>query len=122
MTATRFGLVGRESRKNLPRSVPARQTDGKRESAHEYEAHSPSRIQIEPAARQELETQIAIDQPCQEAASCKHRERMHGGDQDCHSEIGVDKSACRFVTSVQIGGAAKTQIDRYQHQPGAMRG
>jgi len=105
----------------VTRSVPARQVDRKRESAHQYEAEGPSRIQIEPAPRHELETQVPVDQPGQDAAGCDHRDRVDDGDQDRHAEMGFDEGACRLVAAVEIGGAAETKIDRYQHQSRAMR-
>jgi len=93
--------------------VPARQADHKRESAHQYEAEGPSRIQIKPAPRHELETQVPVDQPGQDAAGCDHRDRVDDGDQDRHAEMGFDEGACRLVAAVEIGGAAETKIDRY---------
>ena len=43
---------------------------------------------------------------------------MHDGDQDCHAEIGLHKSACCLLARI---GTVKAQIEQYQHQPGAMR-
>src|SRR5436190_23096899 len=103
-------------------SVPARQADHKRDTAHEYQAQGPSRIQIEPAPRHELETEIAVDQPRQESAGGNHRDRMDAGDQDGHVEIGIDESARRLVAAVAAGGMAEAEINRYQHQSRAMRG
>jgi hypothetical protein len=71
--------------------VLVRKDDRERESAHQNEADGPSRIQIEPAPRHELKTQVAVDQPCGESASHHHRDRMDNGHQDCHAEIGVDE-------------------------------
>jgi hypothetical protein len=65
--------------------------DRERESTDQNEADGPSRIQIEPAPRHELKTQVAVDQPCGESASHHHRDRMDNGHQDCHAEIGVDE-------------------------------
>jgi hypothetical protein len=101
--------------------VPARQVDRKRESAHQNKAERPSRIQIEPAPRHELETQVPVDQPGQDAAGYDHRDRVDGGDQDGHAEIGIDEGSRRLVASVEVGGTAETKIDRYQHQSRAMR-
>ena len=42
-------------------SLPARQADRKRKRTHQHETEGPSRIQIEPAPRHELETQVAVD-------------------------------------------------------------
>src|SRR5712691_7221183 len=105
----------------VTRSVPARRADRKRESAHQYEAEGPSRIQVEPAPRHERETQVAVDQPRQESAGCDHRDRVDGGNQDGHADIGIDEDACRLVAPVEVGDAAETKIDRYQHQSRAMR-
>ena len=44
-------------------SVVARQPDRERDGAHQYEAECPRRIQIEPAPRDEFETEVAIDEP-----------------------------------------------------------
>ena len=96
--------------------MPARQLDHKRESAHQYEAEGPSRIQIKPAPRHELETQVPVDQPGQDAAGCDHHDRVDDGDQNGHAEIGIDEDACRLVAPVEVGGAAETEIDRHQHQ------
>ena len=102
-------------------SVLLRKDDRKRESAHKNEADGPSRIQIEPAPRHELETQVAVDQPRGESASHYHRERVDNGDQDGRAEIGVDERACRLVASVEVGGPAEPEIDRHEHQSRAMR-
>ena len=42
-------------------SVLVRKYDREGQSAHQNEADGPSRIQIEPAPRYELETQVAVD-------------------------------------------------------------
>ena len=84
--------------------MPACQTDRKRESADQYEAEGPGRIQVEPAPRHELEPQVAIDQPCQDSAGCYHRDRVDNGNQDGHAEIIIDEGACRLVTPVEISG------------------
>jgi hypothetical protein len=49
--------------------VLVRKDDRERESSHQDEADGPSRIQIEPAPRHELETQVAVDQTRGESAS-----------------------------------------------------
>jgi len=87
--------------------VPARQVNRKRESAHQCEAKGPSRIQIEPASRHERETQVAIDQPRQEAAGRDHRDGVDDGDQDGHAEIGIDEGTCRLVAPAEVGGTAE---------------
>ena len=46
---------------------------------------------------------------------------MNDGDQDGHSEIGIDEGPCGLVGPVEAGGAAETKIDRHQHQSRAMR-
>ena len=84
-----------------------RKYDREGQSAHQHEADGPSRIQIEPAPRHELETQVAVDQPRGESASHYHRERVDNGDQDGRAEIGVDEGACRLVASVEFGGPAE---------------
>jgi len=48
-------------------SALARYAYRKRARAHRNEAEGPSRIQIEPAARHELEIKVAVDQPREEA-------------------------------------------------------
>ena len=42
-------------------SMLVSETDHERKGAHQNEADGPSRIQIEPAPRHELETEIAVD-------------------------------------------------------------
>jgi hypothetical protein len=42
-------------------SVPAREADRKRQRPHQDKTEGPSCIQIEPAPRHELETQVAVD-------------------------------------------------------------
>ena len=116
-----FALLVADQGQEKAGSVPVRQVDRKRESAHQCEAEGPSRIQIEPASRHECETQVAIDQPRQEAAGCDHRDGVDDGHQNGHAEIGIDEGTCRLMAAVGIGGTAKTKIDRYQHQSGAMR-
>ena len=91
------------------RSVLAGEADRQRECADEDEAQRPGLIQIEPAPRQELETQIAVCEPCRPAARRNHCQRMDQGDQDGHAEVRVDQSACRLVAGVQVSGAAQTQ-------------
>jgi hypothetical protein len=103
-------------------SVRVRKDDRKRESAHQNEANGPSRIEIEPAPRHELEAQVAVHQPRGESASRDHRRRVDNGDQNGHAEIGVDEGTCRLMASVEVGGPTESQIDRYEHQSRAMRG
>ena len=98
-----------------------RKAEHERESTHQDEADGPSRIQVEPAPRHELETQVAVDQPCQESAGCNHRDGVDDGDQDSHAEIGIDEGACRFVASVKVGGHAEPEVNRHEHQSCAMR-
>ena len=101
--------------------MTARQADHKRDSAHQYEAEGPSRIQIEPTPAHELETQVSVDQPGQDAAGCDHRDRVDDGNQGGHAEVGIDEVGCRLMAAVEVSGAAETKIDRYQHQSRAMR-
>ena len=100
--------------------MTARQADHKRDSAHQYEAEGPSRIQIEPTPAHELETQVSVDQPGQDAAGCDHRDRVDDGNQGGHAEVGIDEVGCRLMAAVEVSGAAETKIDRYQHQSRAM--
>ena len=63
-----------EAGEHVGPSVPACHADRKRESAHQYEAEGPSRIEIEPASRHELETQVAVDQPRQAPPAVSSRQ------------------------------------------------
>src|ERR1700730_14462050 len=101
-------------------SVRVRKAERQRESADQDETEGPSRIQIEPAPRDELETQVAVDQPRQESAGCDHRDRVDDGDQDGHTQIGIYECARRLVSLVEVGGSADTEIDWYEHQSRAM--
>ena len=84
-------------------------TDREREGAHQDETEGPRCIEIEPAPRHELETQVAVDQPRQGSAGCDHRDSVDDGDQDRHAEIGLYEGACRLVTPVEVGGPAKSR-------------
>jgi hypothetical protein len=114
------GHLSAQSERPQRRSL-ARQSDHKRQSTYQDEAEGPSRIQIEPTPRHELETLVAVDQPCQEAAGGDHRDGMDDGNQDGHTETSIDKGACRLVASVDVGGSAETKIDRHEHQSSTMR-
>jgi hypothetical protein len=72
-------------------------------------------VKIEPAPRHELETQLAINQPCGESASHHHRDRMHNGYSDGRAEIGVDEGACRLMASVKVGDPAEPEINQHEH-------
>src|SRR5437016_14192485 len=95
--------------------MTARQADHKRDSAHQYEAEGPSRIQIETTPAHELETQVSVDQPGQDAAGCDHRDRVDDGNQGGHAEVGIDEVGCRFMASDEVSGAAVHKIVQYQH-------
>jgi hypothetical protein len=69
------------------------------------EAEGPSRIQIEPTPAHELETQVSVDQPGQDAAGCDHRDRVDDGDQGGHAEVGIDEVGCRLMAAVEVSGA-----------------
>src|SRR5271167_272749 len=72
----------------VPYKIHTVLTDNGLHFTGEDETKGPSRVQIEPAPRYELETPVAVDQPRQEAAGRDHRGRMDDRDQDGHPEIG----------------------------------
>src|SRR3954453_13871861 len=93
----------------------------KSNTAYENKSQCPNPIEIEPAARDELQTEILVDEPSQATASRNHRQRMHGGNDDCHAQIGGDEPAPRLMSGMVIGSTAETEIDGDEHQSGAVR-
>jgi hypothetical protein len=82
----------------------------KRERADQNEANGPGRIQIEPAPRHKLETQVAVDQPRQAAAGRDHRHSVDDGDKDGHADIGLIRAA---TASWPLSRSAERQRPRW---------
>src|SRR5205085_12126387 len=83
------------------------------DGSHHDKADGPDRIQIEPAARYEFETKIAVNKPCQVAARSDHRGCVDDGDQHSHSETCADKRPGCLVRPVEAGLPADSKIDRH---------
>src|ERR1700736_6330554 len=94
--------------------------DRQRNSAHHNEADGPGHVQIEPAPRHEFETEIPIDQPRRASAGSDHRGGVSNRDQHGQTEIGIDEDRCRRVACVEVRGLAQPEINRHQHQSGAV--
>src|SRR5215510_14334607 len=73
----------RTENRSLPRSLtsmPASETDCERNRADQDEAERPDHVQVEPASRQILQAEIAVDQPRGAATGRDHGDRVHDGD------------------------------------------
>ena len=58
------------------------------------------------APRHELETQVPVDQPGQDAAGYDHRDRVDDGDQDGHAEIGINEGGIVTETRSEASGVS----------------
>lgn len=98
----------------------SRRRQPERQCARHDQARRPHRVEIEPAPRYELQPEIAVHEPREPAAGADHRDGMHGRDDERHPEMRIDERGRRAMAGVLVE-PAQPQVDRYQHQPRAMR-
>ena len=101
--------------------MPVGETDRERDSPNQNEADSPNYIQVEPASRNELQAQIAVDEPRRTSAGRDHCNRVDKRNDRRRTEICTDKHGGWFADLTRAGGLAKAEIDRNEHQARAMR-
>jgi hypothetical protein len=100
--------------------MPAREIEAEGHNANQNEAGGPDYIQIEPASRDEPQSQMAVDQPRQTSAGADHGSDVHQRHQNRHPETRLHQRAGGLMAGIEFEGLAEPEIDRHEHQGGAV--
>src|SRR5215472_9505609 len=109
-----------EKRLGQSASVLAEEAERNGERTHQNETEGPNGIEIEPASRHELKTEVTVDCPCKGSTGSDHRSAVNERDQNSHAQAAADEGAGCLVAAIEVDGLAEPEINRHQHKSRSM--